>query len=61
MPRRGFVYCADCEDRTPFAGLRARLAGDPGWQVRDLPTRHDPVGEAPERTAALLLDERVGV
>ncbi len=36
------------------------LQTDPGWQVHDLPTRHDAMHEAPEAVAALLLDERLG-
>ncbi|MEU1668150.1 alpha/beta fold hydrolase [Streptomyces sparsogenes] len=59
VPRREFVYCSGWEDRTPFAGLRARLRADPEWQVHDLPTGHDAMHEAPEAVAALLLGERV--
>ncbi|CAG6398871.1 alpha/beta fold hydrolase [Streptomyces cocklensis] len=55
VPRREFVYCSGWEDRTPFAELRTRLRADPGWQVHDLPTRHDAMHEAPEAVAALLL------
>lgn len=55
IPRREFVYCSGWEDQTPFAGLRTRLLADPGWQVHDLPTRHDAMHEAPEAVAALLL------
>jgi pimeloyl-ACP methyl ester carboxylesterase len=55
VPRREFVYCSGWEDRTPFADLRTRLQADPGWQVHDLPTRHDAMHEAPEAVAALLL------
>jgi pimeloyl-ACP methyl ester carboxylesterase len=57
IPRREFVYCSGWEDQTPFAELRTRLHADPGWQVHDLPTRHDAMHEAPEAVAALLLDE----
>ncbi|SHN28783.1 alpha/beta fold hydrolase [Actinacidiphila paucisporea] len=57
VPRREFVYCAGWEDRTPFAGLRARLAADPEWQVHDLPTGHNAMLEAPEAVAAVLLKE----
>jgi pimeloyl-ACP methyl ester carboxylesterase len=55
VPRREFIYCSGWEDLTPFAELRTRLRGDPGWQVHDLPTGHDAMREAPEATAALLL------
>ncbi|MEV4756538.1 alpha/beta fold hydrolase [Micromonospora sp. NPDC049559] len=58
VPRREFVYCSGWEDRTPFAGLRARLEADPDWRVHDLPTGHNAMREAPETVAALLLDER---
>jgi pimeloyl-ACP methyl ester carboxylesterase len=58
IPRREFIYCSGW-DRTPFAGLRARLDADPDWQVHDLPTGHDAMHEAPEAVAALLLDERL--
>jgi pimeloyl-ACP methyl ester carboxylesterase len=57
VPRREFVYCAGWEDRTPFAGLRARLLADPEWQVHDLPTGHNAMLEAPEAVAAILLKE----
>jgi pimeloyl-ACP methyl ester carboxylesterase len=57
IPRREFVYCTGWEDRTPFAGLRDRLAADPGWRVHTLPTGHDAMREAPEAVAALLLGE----
>jgi pimeloyl-ACP methyl ester carboxylesterase len=57
IPRREFVYCSGWEDQTPFTELRTRLHADPGWQVHDLPTRHDAMHEAPEAVAALLLDE----
>ncbi|CAG7650154.1 alpha/beta fold hydrolase [Actinacidiphila bryophytorum] len=57
VPRREFVYCSGWEDRTPFAGLRARLQADPGWQVHDLPTGHNAMHEDPEAVAALLLGE----
>lgn len=56
VPRREFVYCAGF-DRTPFAGLQARLEADPDWRVHVLPTRHDAMHEAPEAVAALLLSE----
>ncbi|WP_435204126.1 alpha/beta fold hydrolase [Micromonospora sp. bgisy143] len=56
VPRREFVYCSGW-DGTPFRELRARLDGDPDWQVHDLPTGHDAMREAPEAVAALLLDE----
>ena len=59
VPRREFIYCSGWNDRTPFAGLRARLQTDPEWQVHDLPTRHDAMHEAPEAVAALLLGERL--
>ncbi len=59
VPRREFIYCSGWEDRTPFAGLRARLLTDPAWQVHDLPTRHNAMLEAPDAVAALLLDERM--
>ncbi len=59
VPRRDFIYCSGWEDQTPFAKLRARLQTDPGWQVHDLPTRHDAMHEAPEAVAALLLGERL--
>jgi pimeloyl-ACP methyl ester carboxylesterase len=59
VPRREFIYCSGWEDGTPFAGLRARLAADPGWQVHDIPTRHNAMREAPEAVAALLLGEDV--
>ncbi|GGQ18543.1 alpha/beta fold hydrolase [Streptosporangium pseudovulgare] len=55
IPHREFVYCSGWEDRTPFAGLRARLQADPGWRVHDLPTGHNAMREAPEAVAALLL------
>jgi pimeloyl-ACP methyl ester carboxylesterase len=54
IPRREFVYCSGWADLTPFAGLRARLAADPGWQVDDLPTRHDAMNADPAAVAALL-------
>lgn len=57
VPLREFVHCSGWEDRTPFAGLRARLVADPGWRVHDLPTGHDAMHEAPEAVAALLLGE----
>ncbi|MEV0210766.1 alpha/beta hydrolase family protein [Streptomyces sp. NPDC050788] len=57
VPRREFVYCSGWEDRTPFAGLRARLLADPGWLVHELPTGHDAMHEAPQAVAALLLGE----
>ncbi|MEW1863356.1 alpha/beta hydrolase [Streptomyces sp. NBC_00669] len=57
VPRREFVYCSGWEDRTPFAGLRARLRADPEWRVHELPTGHDAMHEAPEAVAALLLGE----
>jgi pimeloyl-ACP methyl ester carboxylesterase len=57
IPRREFVYCTGWEDRTPFAGLRDRLAADPGWRVHTLLTGHDAMREAPEAVAALLLGE----
>ncbi|WP_327174297.1 alpha/beta fold hydrolase [Streptomyces sp. NBC_01335] len=59
VPRREFVYCSGWEDRTPFAGLRARLLADPEWRVHTLATGHDAMHEAPEAVAALLLDDRV--
>jgi pimeloyl-ACP methyl ester carboxylesterase len=59
VPRREFIYCSGWEDRTPFAELRTRLLSDPGWQVHDLPTRHNAMREAPDAVAAVLLDERV--
>jgi pimeloyl-ACP methyl ester carboxylesterase len=59
VPRREFVYCSGWEDRTPFAGLRTRLRADPEWQVHDLPTGHNAMGEDPEAVAALLLGERL--
>ncbi|MGC5288812.1 alpha/beta fold hydrolase [Micromonospora sp. DT231] len=59
VPRREFVYCSGWEDRTPFAHLRARLEGDPDWQIHDVPTGHDAMHEAPETVAAVLLDEHV--
>nr|WP_296066726.1 alpha/beta hydrolase family protein [uncultured Actinoplanes sp.] len=55
VPRREFVFCSGWGDRTPFAGLRARLRTDPQWRVHDLPTRHDAMHEAPDAVAALLL------
>ncbi|QDP95841.1 alpha/beta hydrolase [Microlunatus elymi] len=57
VPRREFVYCSGWEDRTPFAGLRARLAADPRWRVHDLPTGHNAMAEDPKAVAALLLDQ----
>jgi pimeloyl-ACP methyl ester carboxylesterase len=59
VPRREFVFCSGWDDRTPFAEVRARLQSDPGWQVHDLPTRHDAMHEAPGAVAALLLGERL--
>jgi pimeloyl-ACP methyl ester carboxylesterase len=55
VPRRDFVYCSGWEDGTPFAGLRARLQADPGWQVHDLPTAHNAMRDAPEAVAELLI------
>ncbi|WIX79981.1 alpha/beta fold hydrolase [Amycolatopsis carbonis] len=55
VPRRDFVYCSGWEDRTPFAGLRARLQADPGWRVHDLPTAHNAMREAPGAVAELLI------
>lgn len=55
VPRRDFVYCSGWEDRTPFAGLRARLQADPGWHVHDLPTAHNAMREAPGAVAELLI------
>ncbi|MEV0065281.1 alpha/beta fold hydrolase [Amycolatopsis sp. NPDC050768] len=55
VPRRDFVYCSGWEDGTPFAGLRARLQADPGWRVRDLPTAHNAMREAPGVVAELLI------
>ncbi|MFJ5613689.1 alpha/beta fold hydrolase [Streptomyces sp. NPDC093221] len=55
VPRREFVYCSGWENRTPFAGLRARLQADPAWRVHDLPTGHDAMHEAPDAVAAILL------
>jgi pimeloyl-ACP methyl ester carboxylesterase len=55
VPRRDFIYCSGWEDATPFAGLRARLEADPGWRVRDIPTAHNAMREAPDAVAALLL------
>ncbi|MFD0688495.1 alpha/beta fold hydrolase [Actinomadura fibrosa] len=55
IPTREFVYCSGWEDRTPFADLRARLQADPDWRVHDLPTAHNPMREAPNAVAALLL------
>ncbi|MFD4960126.1 alpha/beta fold hydrolase [Microbacterium sp. NPDC058389] len=57
VPRRDFVYCSGWEDDTPFAGLRARLASDPGWRVHDIPTGHNAMREAPRAVAELLLDQ----
>jgi pimeloyl-ACP methyl ester carboxylesterase len=57
VPCREFVYCSGWEDRTPLAGLRARLLADPGWLVHELPTGHDAMHEAPQAVAALLLGE----
>ncbi|MBF6172110.1 alpha/beta fold hydrolase [Nocardia blacklockiae] len=57
IPRKEFVYCSGWADRTPFAELRTRLAGDPEWQVHDLPTGHDAMREDPKAVAALLLNE----
>jgi pimeloyl-ACP methyl ester carboxylesterase len=59
VPHREFVYCSGWEHRTPFADLRTRLQADPGWQVHDLPTRHDAMHEASEAVAALLLGDTV--
>jgi pimeloyl-ACP methyl ester carboxylesterase len=58
VPRREFIYCSGWEDRTPFAGLRARLAADPEWLVHDLPTGHNAMHEDPEAVASLLLGDR---
>jgi pimeloyl-ACP methyl ester carboxylesterase len=58
VPRREFIYCSGWEDRTPFAELRTRLLSDPGWQVHDLPTRHNAMREDPDAVAALLLGEQ---
>ncbi|MEW2499352.1 alpha/beta fold hydrolase [Amycolatopsis sp. NPDC047767] len=55
VPRHDFVYCSGWEDRTPFAGLRARLEADPGWHVHDLPTAHNAMREAPSAVAELLI------
>ncbi|WP_432849547.1 alpha/beta fold hydrolase [Amycolatopsis sp. CA-161197] len=55
VPRRDFVYCSGWEDRTPFAGLRARLEADPGWHVHDLPIAHNAMREAPGAVAELLI------
>lgn len=57
VPRRDFIYCSGWEDGTPFAGLRARLDSDPGWQVYDIPTAHNAMREAPEAIAKLLIDQ----
>jgi pimeloyl-ACP methyl ester carboxylesterase len=57
VPRREFIYCSGWEHQTPFADLRTRLAADPGWQVHDLPTRHDAMHEAPEAVAGILLTD----
>ncbi|GAB1329780.1 alpha/beta fold hydrolase [Streptomyces sp. NPDC093260] len=54
VPRREFVYCSGWEDRTPFTALRTRLEADPGWHVRELPTGHNAMREAPDAVAALL-------
>ncbi|WP_027347049.1 alpha/beta fold hydrolase [Hamadaea tsunoensis] len=55
VPRREFVYCSGWADRTPFAGLRARLAADPGWQVHDIATVHNAMRDDPAGVAAILL------
>lgn len=55
VPRRDFVHCSGWEDGSPFAGLRARLRDDPGWQVHDIATGHNAMREAPELVAGLLL------
>jgi pimeloyl-ACP methyl ester carboxylesterase len=55
VPRREFVYCSGWEDGTPFTELRTRLQADPGWQVHDLPTKHNAMREAPEAVAEILL------
>ena len=55
VPRREFIYCSGWDDRTPFAELRTRLQADPEWQVRDIPTGHDAMHQAPDAVAALLL------
>ena len=55
VPRRDFIYCSGWEDGTPFAGLRARLQADPGWRVRDIPTAHNAMREAPSTVAELLI------
>lgn len=57
IPRRDFIYCSGWEDGTPFAGLRARLQADPNWRVREIPTGHNAMREAPETVAELLLDQ----
>jgi pimeloyl-ACP methyl ester carboxylesterase len=55
VPRRDFIYCSGWDDATPFTGLRARLEADPGWRVRDIPTAHNAMREAPDAVAELLI------
>jgi len=54
VPRRDFVYCSGWQDETPFAGLRARLRADPGWNVHDIPTAHNAMRDDPRGVVALL-------
>lgn len=55
VPQREFIYCSGWADDTPFAGLRDRLQADQAWQVRQLPTGHDAMREAPNAVAEILI------
>ncbi|MGW0287266.1 alpha/beta fold hydrolase [Streptomyces sp. NPDC003236] len=54
VARREFIYCSGWKDRTPFTEVRTRLQADPDWQVHELPTGHNAMGEAPDAVAELL-------
>jgi hypothetical protein len=40
----------------PFDATGARLAGDPGWRVLEVPCGHDAMVDMPERLAEILAE-----
>lgn len=52
---RTFIDCTAPALPT-IAVMRERVRREPGWQVLELPTGHDPMISAPEALVALLLD-----
>jgi pimeloyl-ACP methyl ester carboxylesterase len=54
--RREFVFCSRWNG-TPFRATHTRLQAEREWKVRELPTGHDVMREAPDSVAAILCSD----